>query len=646
MSNAAPRNVWLASALALLMGVSAPDASWAGRLDAYNPGGATQRGSSFFAQQPRFRVIRKAPRRDRVERQARKQSQRQERRQKKQSRGASAPIIQVEAPSYYDYQAEAVAPVDFRPLLEHAKLASLEPGGPEGVFHQALAGLEGVNLAAEEPIAKALISYYRGKPGFIWADESGPNARALEALRVLGEADTFGLAPEDYAVALPVAGAANGEADRLRELIGFEMALSARVLRYLRDAGGGRIDPNRISGYHDFPLKPFDGEAELARMVRAKDVRAALEGAHPRMPEFAALRAELARLRATADDREPIGENVLLKPGQSSTELPKILRLMAEELSASEHAELRAELEPLLTSETYAEPLIPVVKAVQELKGLRPDGIIGSRTVQALAGISQEERIEKVEVAMEQLRWHPRSLGDTRVFINQPAFTASYIEDGAEKLSMRVVIGTPANQTSFFYDEIEQIDYNPYWGVPQSILINEMLPRLRRDPGYLDRAGYEVFDSKGRRISSANVNWWSYSPKSPLSVRQTPSEANALGELKILFPNKHAIYMHDTPAKELFDKDVRAFSHGCIRLHDPRGMAAAVLGTSVDHVAEKLEQGHSTEKVSRKIPVYVAYFTAWPDAGGTVRYFADIYERDKYIEAAIAETAEARSAGS
>ena len=133
---------------------------------------------------------------------------------------------------------------------------------------------------------------------------------------------------------------------------------------------------------------------------------------------------------------------------------------------------------------------------------------------------------------------------------------------------------------AFFYDEIEQVDYNPYWGVPQSILVNEMLPRLRRDPGYLDRAGYEVSDSKGRRIPSSAVNWGAYGSKIPFDVRQSPSEANALGELKILFPNKHAIYMHDTPQKALFKQDMRAFSHGCVRLADPRGMAAAVLGTT------------------------------------------------------------------
>ena len=121
-------------------------------------------------------------------------------------------------------------------------------------------------------------------------------------------------------------------------------------------------------------------------------------------------------------------------------------------------------------------------------------------------------------------------------------------------------------------------------------------------------------------------------------MRQSPSEANALGELKILFPNKHAIYMHDTPSKSLFERESRAFSHGCIRLQNPRGMAAAVLGTSVDYIAQKLKQGHSSEKLARKIPVYVSYFTAWPAADGRVEYFADVYDRDARVLKAIEKT--------
>ena len=160
--------------------------------------------------------------------------------------------------------------------------------------------------------------------------------------------------------------------------------------------------------------------------------------------------------------------------------------------------------------------------------------------------------------ALEELRWLPSDLGSPRVFINQPAFTASYHRrrrGEAEDARRRRQADQPDR---FFYDEIEQVDYNPYWGVPQSIIVNEMLPRLRGDPGYLDRAGYEVTDSKGRRIPSSAVDWGAYGANMPFNVRQPPSEANALGELKILFPNKHAIYMHDTPQKALFKRDMRA----------------------------------------------------------------------------------------
>ncbi len=333
-----------------------------------------------------------------------------------------------------------------------------------------------------------------------------------------------------------------------------------------------------------------------------------------------------------------VDPKLLLKPGETNPELAKLLHLIARDLDDEMGGEYGEVLARLVNSETYVEELTPVIKAAQEKAGLKPDGVVGPRTVAALAGTSKAERVEKVLVALEQLRWLPSDLGSTRVFINEPAYTVRYIEDGTEKLNMRVVVGKPANQTSFFYDEIEQVDYNPYWGVPQSILVNEMLPRLRRDPGYLDRAGYEVTDAKGRRISSSSVPWGAYGAKIPYNVRQTPSEANALGELKILFPNKHAIYMHDTPQKELFKRDVRAFSHGCVRLADPRGMAAAVLGTSVDYIAEKLKQGHSSEKVTRKIPVYVAYFTAWPDKNGKVEYFVDVYDRDARLKLAMEKT--------
>jgi murein L,D-transpeptidase YcbB/YkuD len=496
-------------------------------------------------------------------------------------------------------------------------------------------------------IARAIESHYAADGDFIWVSGSSANARAAEAVRVLAEAGDYGLDPADYAVALPEPGFDMADMPaRMRALIRFEMTLSARVLRYARDAHAGRVDPNRISGYYDFPEKPLDLAAVLDQLSRTQEVRSYLESRHPQNERYAALRAELKALRAAPDDGIAVDPKLLLKPGGTSPDLPAMLALFARETDEAFRTEHAALLTAHAASQDYVEELVPLVKAAQGFKGLTTDGVIGPRTVAAFAGLTRADRIAKVEVALEQLRWHPSDLGSPRVFINQPAFTATYNEGGEDRLTMRVVIGKTSNQTSFFFDEIEQIDYNPYWGVPQSIIVNEMLPKLREDPGYLDRAGYEVTDSNGRRIASSSINWWQYGGRVPYSVRQTPSEANALGELKILFPNKHAIYMHDTPSKSLFERDVRAFSHGCVRLSDPRAMAAAVLGKTVDHVAEKIDKGHSTEKVGRKIPVYVAYFTAWPGQDGKVAYFEDIYDRDERLAKALEATADTRAPSS
>lgn len=555
-----------------------------------------------------------------------------------------APVVTISAPSYRAYKADALVRVSFRDLLDAPRTISFEPSLAGGSFAEALAGLEGFELAAEKQVARAIEAYYAAHDDFVWVNGTSVNARAVEVMRVLGEAASYGLDPADYAVTPPSPGFDMADMPkRHRELIRFEMTLSARVLRYVRDAFGGRIDPNRISGYYDFPEKPLDLEAVLGSLARTQEVRAYLESRHPQNERYQALRAELEVLRASRENDIVIDATLLLKPGGVSPELPKLLQLFARETDDAFRAEHAEQLSAHADSEAYAPELVALVKSAQAFKGLSADGVIGPRTVAAFAGTSKADRIRKVEVALEQLRWHPSDLGSPRVFINQPAFTATYNEGGEDRLSMRVVVGKVSNQTSFFFDEIEQVDYNPYWGVPQSILVNEMLPRLRQDPGYLDRSGYEVTDAKGKRISSSSINWYQYGGKVPYSVRQTPSEANALGELKILFPNKHAIYMHDTPSKSLFQRDVRAFSHGCVRLSDPRAMAAAVLGKPVEHVAAKIRAGHSSEKVTRKIPVYVAYFTAWPDQNGKVEYFDDVYDRDSRLTKALEATAEVRA---
>ena len=559
----------------------------------------------------------------------------------------SAPAPKVKAPSYFDYKVDSLPVVDFKSVRTSAIVPEPEemmlPAERRPLFADAAASLDALELRAERDVAEVLVKHYAAAPAFIWLTEDGTvNEQGRAVLRVLGEAASHGLEAADYAVTVPVRQPGAGAVSP-GDLAAFEMTLSARVLRYARDARRGRIDPNRISGYHDFELKSIDLAEVIGTLASGKDPRALLESFHPQGREYKALRVELEALSALEENDIVVDPKLLVRPGGSNAELPKIVQLIerkSDEEFRQEHGVLLAELR---NSEVYSDAMVPLIKAAQESRGLKPDGVIGPRTVEALAGTSRAERMAKVKIALEQRRWLPEKLAPRRVFINQPAFTASYYENDAEKLSMRVVIGTVANQTTFFQDEIEYVEYNPYWGVPQSIIVNEMLPRLRRDPGYLDRAGYEVTNAKGKRIPSSSVDWGAYGGRVPYSIRQTPSEANALGELKIMFPNKHAIYMHDTPAKKYFDRDVRAFSHGCVRLHDPRGMAAAVLGKTREHVAARIGKGHNSERLSEKVPVYVSYFTAWPDEAGKVAYFADVYGRDDRMKAAMEKTSKVRA---
>lgn len=517
----------------------------------------------------------------------------------------------------------APAVADEKPAGEESAPATVaeEEPAPQPLTDAQIAGLQEFELLAEKEAAEAIVAHYSAVPEFIWVSDGAPNERARAAMRTLADAASHGLDPRDYAVAAPSSGDPAA-------LAAFEMELSARILRYAHDARSGRIDPNRISGYHDFAAEPLDRVAVLALARRSDDIAAFLEAQHPTDKRYKALRVELEALRASAENEIVIAPDTLVRPGETDPEFDKILSLISQKADEAFRAAHGEVLTRHLGSDMYAQELVPVVKAAQEAAGVGADGVIGPRTVHALAGDSKAERIAKVEVALEQLRWLPSQLADRHVFINTPAFNATYVEDGEVQLSMRVVVGGRNTQTSFFQDKIEYVEFHPYWGVPRSILVNEYLPKLIRDPGYLDRAGFEVTNRRGQRVASASVNWGAYGADIPFDVRQLPGSSNALGELKILFPNKHAIYMHDTPAKQLFSRDMRALSHGCIRLQDPRAMAAAVLGWDRARLGARLEQPHSREDLAVEIPVYVAYFTAWPDATGTVQYFGDIYDRD------------------
>lgn len=526
----------------------------------------------------------------------------------------------------------------------------VEESAEAKAYRQARAFLDGYKIRTLDEVGTALKEHYASNPEFVWVSDGAPNERALAARETLAAASEVGLSAADYQVALPQDTVAENDADaRQRALVEFEMNMSSAALNYVLDATRGRIDPNRLSGYHDFKRKDVDLSAAMSNLAATSDVSAYLRGSSPSNRQFTVLVEELATLRdADSEDHIEIAEGTFLKAGRSSPELKNVVAAMRKRGSDAlllDHGLTFIDYDSN-GGDLYTPELVAMVKDFQKENGLAADGIVGKMTIAKLTGVTNQSKIDKIVLAMERLRWLPRDLGTRHVFINQPAYRAALVDNDRDEISMRVVVGKRSNQTSFFQDEIETVEYNPYWGVPRSIIVNEMLPKLRQDPSYLDRIGYQLTDRRGRRVSSTSVDWYSVGANSvPVDVRQPPGRKNALGELKILFPNKHAIYMHDTPSKNLFDRDSRAFSHGCIRLHDPRGMAAAVLGKSRDHIAQQIAQGQNlAEEVENKIPVYVAYFTAWPKDDGTVGYYGDMYGRDAHLNKAIKRTSKTRDA--
>ncbi|TDH36357.1 peptidoglycan-binding protein [Pseudohoeflea suaedae] len=564
----------------------------------------------------------------------------------------STPVAPISGPTYKTYRPDRLVAVKFGaisdPLVTGATSdgVSLPPLGMNA-FDEGRSALDALDVRALPEAAKAIVDLYSSDPAYLWVAGSSINSAARSVLAVLEDADSVGLNASNYSVEVPEDGydVTNGAA-RQQELMRFEMKLSAAVADYVLDATRGRVDPNRISGYHDFKRKTPDLVSALKAVSNSDDAGAALYGYNPQGQHFTAFVEELKHLKQ-ADQGKTIDlpEDLLLKPGQSSAETKNLVRAIEEKASDELKAEHALLLASYIDNAEYDPDIVSLVKGFQKEAGLASDGVVGPRTVRALVGETNAAKIEKVKLSMERARWLPGVLESRRVFINQPAFTATYYEDGKPEFTTRTVVGKKSNQTYFFDDTIETVEVNPYWGVPQSIIINEMLPKLQRDPSYLDRLGYQV-TYNGRAVSSSGVNWHSVG-RGAVGVRQPPGDDNALGELKILFPNSHAIYMHDTPSKSLFSRDMRAFSHGCVRLQDPRGMASRVLGVSVEEVGREIAQGKNKAlPVSGNIPVHVSYFTAWAEPGEKVKYFADVYDRDSYLEKAIDATDAERSASS
>ena len=459
-----------------------------------------------------------------------------------------------------------------------------------------------------------------------WVGVGGVTADGQALLDVLAGAAADGLYPDEYLDDPILNRLTVDDAATQAEL---DILLSDAFLRYGNDIMNGRFRQREATA----ALRDFESDMDLTQPLRyaveSGLVEETLHGLAPQHPQYQALRAALAEYRALA-------------AAGGWVEIPETGSSLEQGTRGSAVSALRARLtvtgdyvvpaEGVADDLYYDAELAEAVKVFQERHGLLVDAVIGPRTLAAL-NASVGYRIEQLIVAMERWRWYPRDLGSKHVMVNVPAFMVRAVDGDEEPLEMRVVVGTQEHQTPVFNDRMEYAQINPYWNVPQSIADNEYLPALRDDPFHLLNQNIRIL-SGGQEINPVLVDWSSVGGRFPYSLRQEPGNGNALGRIKFMFPNGHAVYMHDTPSRHLFGRTTRAFSHGCIRLQDPLAMAGFVFNGryTAEQVEEMIASGRTRDLIlDETIPVYVAYFTAAVSDDGTVNFYRDLYGRDRVL---------------
>lgn len=485
--------------------------------------------------------------------------------------------------------------------------------------------------------AVALASFYESRENkAVWFDERArPKRSAAELVELLDSAREHGLDPEPYRTAAIDAQRHPEEAaltpdQRAERLAARDLALSRAFLSYGAHLSGGRLEPRetRMNWYADD--RPADLMAALDRAANSGDVRKELAALAPAVRAYDALRAALLEYRRLEEQGgwpEVAGDQVL-KLGDQGVAVAMLRNRLAV---TGELAATAAAAAPQAATALFDQQLEQAVRAFQERHGLEVTGKVDAETRKAL-NVPVSERIRTIELNLERWRWLPPTLGERYLMVNVPAFELDAIENDASVLRMRVVVGRTVSQTPVLSDTMTHIVVNPSWHVPDGIARKELFPKGAE---YLARNNYAIeYDARG-----------------VARIRQRPGSNNALGKIKFMFPNHHNIYLHDTPADNLFARTERDFSHGCIRVEHPLVLAEYVLRGDPEwnqpRLASVIGSGSTVDvKLPEQLPVYILYWTAWVDEAGRVQFREDLYGKDKVLDQALRREPRAPAVGS
>lgn len=470
----------------------------------------------------------------------------------------------------------------------------------------------------------------------LWVTHKGPHKHAKALLEAIAAAENEGLNPDDYHFTSLQHYWKSKEADDLASL---DLLISLALVAWVNDSSAGRVHP-RLK-HPELFVSAGDRRADAVAIVsnfrESKDPQSYLAGLNPQHRYYRGLKAALARYRTLAGEGgwQPVDtEGGTLHPGDQDSRVPQI----RQRLKVTGEFDGRD-----LDSDVYDDELKTAVEKFQLLHGLAPDGIAGAKTFSEM-NVSADYRVRQIEMNMERWRWMDHDLENPYVMVDIASFDVQGVIDDATAVEMRAIIGKLHHETPIFSDHIKYIEFNPYWNLTPSISRHETLPKVRKDPNYLENKHIRVFDGWGRdakELDPHKVNWNKVTNPAKYKFRQDPGPWNALGTMKFIFPNDYSVYLHDTPNHDLFEKAERSFSHGCIRLSEPAQLAEWVLKVTdsdwnMTKIQEVLESQQRTVKnLNRPLAVHLTYETAWIDADSRIRFAPDIYSRDGRLEKAL-----------
>ena len=477
-----------------------------------------------------------------------------------------------------------------------------------------------------------------------WTRDGYPLPAADTLARAIKAAGAEGLQPKDYHLERIETTLAEirqilvrSEKPEPANIINLEFLLSDAYLVYAAHLLNGRVNPETLHS-EEWTIYParFNLARHLSKALEEGDFEGSLNSLLPAQPGYGRLKTALVVNRALAERGgwPVIPGDGRLERGMKSDRVPVLrsrLKVTGDMPAAADSA-----------SDLFDEPVEEAVKRFQLRHGLFDDGIVGTRTLRAL-NVPVERRIRQIELNLERWRWLPQNLGNPYIMVNIAGYGLEVVENESPVLTMKIIVGTAYQKTPVFSGKMTYIEMNPYWNVPHTIATEETLGKIQKNPDFFAKENMKVFTAgqNGEEVSPAAIDWSQLSESNfPYRLRQEPGPRNPLGRIKFMFPNKHSVYLHDTSDPQLFKKERRGYSHGCIRIEKPMDMAEFVMRGSKDWSIEKIKAVLKTKETTvanlpKPIPVHILYFTAWGNGDGTVHFLEDIYRRDERLEKAL-----------